>query len=662
MPTASGTLRSKANAIAECKRRSGWEQAVQILDAAKQALEPDVVCVNAAISCCGAAEGDGGRRTNPVWRIALGLLSTAFQWSLRPSAVSYNSVAVSISLQWRLVLCIYSLLETSPVEADATACTILLAATARSRRWLLAVVYFTSWKLWRGVRPDSASYNAALAGSTWQRALLHAGRMSADGIRADSVTVGTCLRALEDGLCWPQASLLLCSAERGGAANFVCALSAISCLQGLQWKASLQVFERHSGHVGRVRVLMQNAVAAACSSGGQWPAACQVVRSGRNRLAPDLVSYGAILAGLDVAGLWIVAMMIMQSMRDAAVEADHVADMSLVGAIGSGAGAWRLVLQRWALRGGTWAMPAVNSAIYSLGRLYHWHSAQSLLQYVACRRCVPDLVTYNTYIDGAGMDGRWHLSHEVFSKLKSGFLEADQVSFGAAMSAMDVAVKWREALGYAIHASIAGVFQSVVLLNACMSACVSAVLWRAALALSLQHGHARKQERPNLGCFETILFGCKKAAAWSSSLALINSLQLSRLVPDATARACGARACGSQSAWQASSAAFPPRMQPSKLMQISEDWDVWMAVIWSYETASQPCRPTHRLPLVRLDMLNKRTPQQRWKKCIPILHQACLLCLHFAGSQLHLDIGKAKMEQSHMHGCTVDHRLQQGAP
>ena len=54
------------------------------------------------------------------------------------------------------------------------------------------------------------------------------------------------------------------------------------------------------------------------------------------------------------------------------------------------------------------------------------------------------------------------------------------------------------------------------------------------------------QERPNLGCFETILFGCrclnlgfkprtdvlskagKKAAAWSSTLALINSLQLWR--------------------------------------------------------------------------------------------------------------------------------------
>ncbi|CAE7183925.1 unnamed protein product [Symbiodinium microadriaticum] len=624
MPTASGSLRSKANAIIECKRRSGWEQAVKILDAAKQALEPDVVCVNAAISSCSAAQGDGRHRTNPDWRIALGLLSTALQWSLRPSAVSYKAVAVSISLQWRLVLCVYNLLETFAVEADATACTILLAAAARSRRWLLAAVSFTSWKSWRGVRPDSASYNAVLAGNTWRRALLHAGRMSADGIRTDSVTVGTCLRALEDGLCWPQASLLLCSAERGGAANFVCALSAISCLQGLQWKASLQVFERLSGHVGRVRVLIQNAVAAACSSGGQWPAACEVVRSGRNRLAPDLVSYGAILAGLDVAGLWNISMMFMQCMRHSAIEADHVADMSLVGAIGSGAGAWRLVLQRWAWHGGTWEMPAVNSAICSLGRLYHWHSAQSLLQYVACRRCIPDLVTYNTYIDGAGMDRRWHLSHEVFSKLKSGFLEADQVSFGAAMSAMDVAVKWREALGYAIHASIAGVFQSVVLLNACMSACVSAVLWRAALALSLRHGKA--QERPNLGCFETILFGCKKAAAWSSTLALINSLQLSRLVPDGTARACGARACGSKSAWQASSAAFPPRMQPSKLLQISEDWDVWMAVIWSYETASQPCRPTQRLPLVRFDMRNTDTTAAVEKN--RILHQACL---HFVG-------------------------------
>ncbi|CAE7462742.1 unnamed protein product [Symbiodinium natans] len=420
--------------------------------------------------------------------------------------------------------------------------------------------------------------------------------MRVDNVEADSISVGTCLRALEEGLCWSRASLLLCSSLRDRLANSVCMLSAVACFEGGQWKTVLRVLDRLEGCPGHAGVLVHNAAAAACSSGGQWLSSCEVIfnMERRDRATPDLVSHGSILAGLDAAGLWDIAMLFVQSMRRSDIQADSVAQMSVVGAIGSGAGnAWRLILQSWAFE----RAKVVNSAICSLGQLFYWQHAHSLLQDAGCRRCVTDLVSYNAYIAATGMEGCWHSSHEVFSKMKLSSIEADQISFGATMAVMDAAVQWQQALCLAIHVGVAGVFRSAALLNACISACVSAVLWRTACAVAFER--PRGQESPNLGCFGTVLFGCKEAACWSSSLAVIDSLELSRVVPDETARACAARACGSCGAWQASSAAFPPTLRrPFSGRLLPEDWEVWMAVIWACEVASRPSRqPLVMLPI-----------------------------------------------------------------
>ncbi|CAK0797400.1 unnamed protein product [Prorocentrum cordatum] len=262
------------------------------------------------------------------------------------------------------------------------------------------------------------------------------------------------------------------------------------------------------------------AAVGACMRGHCWEGAVACVRAACGRGlrvdAADLVSYNSALSACERAGRWAVCLQLLREARGVRLRPDAASFVTAARACEAG---------RW------------------------WSTSLALLREAAANQAV-----LNAAIAACGAVGRWRLALAVLEEMSAGAsLDADLVSYGAAISAGEKAQQWAAALSLLRTLRASRRLPDVVALSAAASACEKGGRWEHAVEL-LRQARALAL-RPNAVALTAAASACGAVHRWQGAVHLAGAMLRSELSPDQVVFQAVSGAC-----WAAGHAARAARL------------------------------------------------------------------------------------------------------
>ncbi|CAK9084988.1 unnamed protein product [Durusdinium trenchii] len=337
--------------IGACARHHLWTLALQLLVEMRQkeAVQPNIVCFNAAMAACERAfawTGQTGVRSGVHSRTqALELFSQAFELKMA-NVVSFSTAVMAarsgshgwqaalhllqLSLQgghanafvftaaiqacglgsWRHALGVLEAMRgLSSVQVDSTALNACVTACERAEGWAQAVELFEAMESFQ-VSKEVISFNAAIAAwrGHWPQALRLMKELRSAALVPSVVTWNSCISAAE---------------------------------KASEWQMALQMLQELKDE-GRPSVVSFNAVLSACERRGAWRWALQVLEDmPRSAVKPDAGSYGAVLTAVGREAVWWeTALELLQqawdSARDSSMSRKELLERAIVAVMRAG--------------------------------------------------------------------------------------------------------------------------------------------------------------------------------------------------------------------------------------------------------------------------------------------------------------------------------------
>ncbi|CAK9007620.1 unnamed protein product [Durusdinium trenchii] len=254
-----------STSISSCSKATAWHQALERLQRPEAESE---ISYGAALSAC---------ERGCKWQPALQLLHRMPQREMMPQKVCHNAV---------------------------------LSAFARIGLWQPASHLLDGMR-GRRAAPDEVSSNAAISAcekrsGLWDVSLVLLGGIAGLAAKCTSITFNAVISACETVLHWPRSFALLQHMASAPLTlqNVGCNAALGACQKALEWQRALGVLRFMRGVDASFSEITCNVSIKACENGRWRPALmllqCLLIAA----LQPSDVAYNALLASLQVAGLW----------------------------------------------------------------------------------------------------------------------------------------------------------------------------------------------------------------------------------------------------------------------------------------------------------------------------------------------------------------------
>ncbi|CAE8681375.1 unnamed protein product [Polarella glacialis] len=212
--------------------------------------------------------------------------------------------------------------------------------------------------------------------------------------------------------------------------------------------------------------------------------------------SPITACFGAALHACDRGSRWQHALLLLDMAGEAGYALDVAAQSAAVSACGR-AGRWErslLLLQELhASQGGSADAVARNAAVAACGGAGQWQWASWLLYQRGGP--LPDVVSCSSLVDSLGRVSRWQAALGLLGDMSSMKVEANSVSYAAAISACSTAAMWQHALALLEDSKRSKQLYSRLGVNSAASACRRAGHWRLAVELLLQQPRQQQQQQ-----------------------------------------------------------------------------------------------------------------------------------------------------------------------
>ncbi|CAJ1456201.1 unnamed protein product [Effrenium voratum] len=226
------------------------------------------------------------------------------------------------------------------------------------------------------------------------------------------------------------------------------------------------------------------------------------------RLSPDLISFNA---ALSAPGTWDSALEILAAMQRARRQPDSVTCSAAVLSCAQGR-RWDVALSLFFSLGRADAV-AWNSVLKAAP---NWETVLELMGHMRQALVQPDVVAFSTAIAACAEDSESGGSWQMALHLLQG-VQANEVTYGAAVTAMARNAQWQRALVLLSEAHGKGQGTAGVT-NAAIAACERSACWQ--WALSLFHGLDTGQADDISYC--TTIGACAAATEWHQALGLLD--------------------------------------------------------------------------------------------------------------------------------------------
>ena len=393
------SLQSYASAMDAANRGGLWTRSLDFFERVKRHMEPNDYIWGALVQACALAGWQEGLQQLEEMR--------AKDWQVEESALNAVVKACGHGLQWRSA--------------------IGLLADAQQQRLVSMGTYTTVM-------------SACGSSSKWQQALLVGSSLELTGTALDLLACSTLTSVCERASNWPRALKLFYKMDCLDQVSVHVALRA--CASAELWADALEIFQSlelrqvEKDHMSYTQTLK------AC--GAHWELALELYSQLLSRLAPDLFTFGSMLAACERGGQWRLCLQLLES--------SELRDGYIYGCV-----------------------------MGSCAQAKQWQITLELFKEAKESGLELNLVPYTTALDAYGLAGCWEEALDLLEDLKN-TSEPKLLSYTAAAAACSRQSDWFRVLKLVNEAR--EVSMDSALSELALSACERGHVWHSAHVLA----------------------------------------------------------------------------------------------------------------------------------------------------------------------------------
>ena len=206
-------------ASSACEKGMKWQATVALLAITAERLQPNIITYNAAISA--------GKQTNR-WSQALHTFSELLS-RFYPDTITCNSILAAFNMRWREAMQLVTFLQVQGVEANVVTFGSSIQTCAKAKHWQQALSLLVESQHLQ-IETDPVMYNALLRGCPWETAFRVLDEMKAAAIQPSMLAYDVLMQACSDqGQREDLWRLLVTTASERSALEYLWGLALLSC-------------------------------------------------------------------------------------------------------------------------------------------------------------------------------------------------------------------------------------------------------------------------------------------------------------------------------------------------------------------------------------------------------------------------------------------------
>eukprot|EP00434_Breviolum_minutum_P021121 symbB.v1.2.018634.t1/scaffold1495.1/size115473/1 len=330
-----------------------------------------------------------------------------------------------------------------------------------------------------------------------------------------------------------------------------------------RWRLALDTFHAFPGvptgttTSPRDAATLRGAVLGALCRGEQWQRALLFLQDTRlQRLQLDVISCNGLLSAISktLPSAWPMAAEVLLEMRQGALPSPNRVSFNATIAAAARGAAWPVALGVLQDMHDFHVMSDIVTLGTSINALQHdrlWQHVLQLLRDFSEKLVQPDLRAWNGAMTCCTRAEAWRMTLQMFNHLRSdsSSVEANEVSYNAALSALERGQHWQPVLWMLEEMQQRQVRADVVSFNTSISAMQWGQQWE--MALHLFESSQRRKVEPSDVTIAAVLGACGKGLQWQRSLELFWRQEVSSsCAPKEAAVVSTMAVCGQCSQWR----------------------------------------------------------------------------------------------------------------
>ncbi|CAE7313580.1 EMB2654 [Symbiodinium sp. CCMP2592] len=512
--------------LAEHSRTSRWVDALRLLRERSSNVQPDIISIGAVVHALGRALR---------WHLCLSQLREASSEALLPNTIVANTAITCCgqSSRWQVAAAIFDG-GIPQLKRDLVSGNALATAYQRASRWhsscgVLSLLPALS------IFPDTVTHNAALAGlvGRWQQAGSLLRRMARALLQKSVVSLGTLVTVHGDSSRWP-AALVLAGQLREQALQItttICNAVISACEEGSLWARSTSLLSSFA-LLCRPSLITLAALSSTHGKADVWQSSTAIVHSmlgehlgaeGSLFRSAATACYNAALSAAGRARRWAASLGLAAGLLERRLTPSAITLNSLAAACASSVeGEARAVslmarLSEDHLRADNFWY---NTLITSATRRKEWARALVLLSQLREGGLKPDAIACRASLSSCKVRQSWPAALSLMAALASFSVPEEEASLSSFLDCLDDSCAWQVTGSLLSRWGAMGRLPDTVAINAALGTCTR---WRHWLP-ALKHLDVHRR------CLDVIT--CTSAIAacagrhWRPALALAEELRL----------------------------------------------------------------------------------------------------------------------------------------
>ncbi|CAE7808172.1 PGR3 [Symbiodinium sp. CCMP2456] len=514
------TMGSVVNSLVEAARNrvgEAWLRALAVVaDVRHTTPGTGVVLMNTLLAASSA---------DARWQISMQILQGAVWQSTETDIISWNSAMAASRNEWKTGLHCLAALRLQALVADVISLSSAAQCCAGELQWQ-QMLFFMGGPFQRSTPGINAGMTGLSRRSCWQQVLHAFGQLKSGlfGLRADSISVGVCIDALQTSKLWLRALDAGLSSEACGLQPDVATWNRMCTSSGsMSWHHAFVVLETLEGKLLKSDAATYSCLSSVCSNTHGWRESLSVLAKSStmkhvaNKVRLDdlllpVVSLGACVKASNWEGaLGLADCRLLKSQG----QSGHlIAALVSLTEGHSKVSQWEAsiqLLEQDAWQGGKPSLHVFSAAASSSLEPSSWRASLALLQSTQSLSLQKDTVCQNSVAASCGAAMQWLAAVSLSSELLQVGLQSSEVTHGVLLS---ICEDWRMALHCVQQVSRPQAGQlnlSSAVLGAAISTYSSGMRWMEAWSLLKDTDFAKRSFDRWYPSFEAVLLASSMA-------------------------------------------------------------------------------------------------------------------------------------------------------
>lgn len=306
-------LRQQTDALKRVKGPNSWPSALGILSAIRSSTHaPSTITYNAVLGACFRDPNVSVALVRKIYHLVVRSMMENFT---APDCITFSTLMAAFERRraWKEVVSALAEADRRRFDVNANAFNSAISSCSKCSAWPRAVQIFGRMQKSFSTA-DVVTYNSLLQGLPWRRGVQLAELAISSRVQLDAATYSTLLSSCEKQFGWSFALELLEQRRsldvQPDAAMFGSALSV--CSRGQMWESALNLLaEARSARICSSLPLYNAALSSCERRAWQW-AFCLLSQMSKDRLKPNVVTYGSLASAASRSSVWEHALSIIE--------------------------------------------------------------------------------------------------------------------------------------------------------------------------------------------------------------------------------------------------------------------------------------------------------------------------------------------------------------